>query len=132
MPEIPDTSSTWSHCIGLPRSILLPLPRTSSVTPSFSAHSTTWRSSLASRGLIVPLMTVFAVFAVFLQPPVFARQVLVPSTNTSSKNGERPTAKGDSNSSRRTCPHYTRSARRETLLRRSQRYPLAQKAPNSG
>src|SRR4051794_30692119 len=57
MPLMPETSSTWSHCIGLPRSSLLPPPRTSSVARSFSAHSTTRRSSLASRGLIVPPAT---------------------------------------------------------------------------
>ncbi len=51
MPLMPETSSTWSHCIGLPRSSLLPPPRTSSVTPSFSAHSTARRSSPASRRL---------------------------------------------------------------------------------
>ena len=52
---MPERSSTWSQRIGLPSASLLPLPRTSSVTPSFSAHSTACRSSLsASRGLIVP------------------------------------------------------------------------------
>src|SRR5262249_46851550 len=34
--------------------ILLPMPRTSSVTPSLSAHSTACRNSVAARGLIVP------------------------------------------------------------------------------
>src|SRR3954468_9596326 len=54
MPLSPERSSTWSQRIGLPRASLLPLPRTSSVAPSFSAHSTACRSSLASRGLVVP------------------------------------------------------------------------------
>src|SRR6185437_9097671 len=54
MPLTPDRSRTWSQRIGLPRSSLLPLPRTSRVTPSLSAHSTACRSSFASRGLIVP------------------------------------------------------------------------------
>src|SRR6185503_21218441 len=54
MPLRPDRSRVWSQRIGLPRSSLLPVPRTSSVTPSLSAHSTACRNSLASRGLIVP------------------------------------------------------------------------------
>src|SRR6187401_2741152 len=54
MPLKPDRSRIWSHCIGRPRSILLPLPRTSRVAPSFSAHSTACRSSAGERGLIVP------------------------------------------------------------------------------
>src|SRR6185503_13183968 len=54
MPLRPDSSRSWSQRIGLPRSSLLPVPRTSSVTPSLSAHSTACRNSSASRGVIVP------------------------------------------------------------------------------
>ena len=36
--------------------VLLPPPRTSSVAPAFSAHSTACRNSLASRGLIAPVI----------------------------------------------------------------------------
>src|SRR6185369_229263 len=54
MPLRPDRSRTWSQRIGLPISSLLPVPRTSSVAPSLSAHSTACRTSLESRGLIVP------------------------------------------------------------------------------
>src|SRR5882672_11655739 len=53
---MPERSSTWSQRMGLPSAILLPWPRSSSVTLSFSAHSTACRSSFASRGLIVPAM----------------------------------------------------------------------------
>src|SRR5581483_1412038 len=56
MPLRPDKSRTWSQRIGLPTSSLVPLPRTSSVTPSFSAHATASRRSLVSRGLIVPVI----------------------------------------------------------------------------
>src|ERR1041384_7227349 len=54
MPLMPERSSTWSQCIGLPSASLLPWPRTSSVAPSFSAHATACCRSLLSRGLIVP------------------------------------------------------------------------------